>query len=200
MADAPSTDRETICAKQLDQLRTLLRAVRTANAFYEAKLNAAGIDDSIVSLEDFANRCPFTTKAELVADQETHPPYGSNLTFPIDHYNRIHQTSGTTGNPLRWLDTPESWQSMLDSWQTVYQVAGISSTDRALFAFSFGQSAEASFIAIRWVTFSLVFRCMRLRVTATKLNHSFRIDSIIDIYIAFDLNSALKRDYWRAGT
>jgi phenylacetate-CoA ligase len=112
--------------------------VRPANAFYETKLAAAGIDDSIASLEDFAERCPFTSKDELVADQTTHAPYGTNLSFPLEQYHRIHQTSGTTGQPLRWLDTPESWQSMLESWQTVYRAAGISPTDRALFAFSFG--------------------------------------------------------------
>lgn len=138
MAVAPSTGRETIRARQLDQLRALLRVVRPANAFYETKLAAAGIDDSIASLEDFAERCPFTSKDELVADQTTHAPYGTNLSFPLEQYHRIHQTSGTTGQPLRWLDTPESWQSMLESWQTVYRAAGISPTDRALFAFSFG--------------------------------------------------------------
>ncbi|MDC0143001.1 AMP-binding protein [Verrucomicrobia bacterium] len=138
MADAPSTGRETIRAQQLEQLRSLIRAVRPANAFYENKLNAAGINDSIASLDDFAEHCPFTTKDELVADQTAHAPYGTNLSFPIDQYNRIHQTSGTTGQPLRWLDTPESWQSMLESWQMVYRAAGVSPTDRALFAFSFG--------------------------------------------------------------
>ncbi|MBC8326127.1 MAG: AMP-binding protein [Verrucomicrobia subdivision 3 bacterium] len=138
MANAPSTSRKTIRARQLEQLRDLIRAVRPANAFYEKKLAAADIDDSIASLEDFAERCPFTTKDELVTDQAAHAPYGSNLTFPLEHYTRIHQTSGTTGTPLRWLDTPESWQSMLESWQTVYRAAGITSGDRALFAFSFG--------------------------------------------------------------
>ena len=138
MADAPSTGRESIRAQQLEQLRSLIRAVRPANAFYENKLNAAGIDDSIASLDDFAERCPFTTKDELVADQTAHTPYGTNLSFPIDQYNRIHQTSGTTGQPLRWLDTPESWQSMLENWQMVYRAAGVSPADRALFTFSFG--------------------------------------------------------------
>jgi len=138
MADAPTTGRETLRAQQLEQLRALIRAVRPANAFYENKLAAAGIDGSVDSLEDFTEYCPFTTKAELVADQTAHAPYGSNLTFPVEQYTRIHQTSGTTGQPLRWLDTPESWQSMLESWQTVYRAAGISPADRALFAFSFG--------------------------------------------------------------
>jgi len=138
MAEAPSTGREAVRIAQLGRLRELLRAVRPANAFYEAKLAAAGVDDSISSLEDFAARCPFTTKDELAADQAAQPPYGTNLSFPLEQYNRIHQTSGTTGKPLRWLDTPESWQSMLESWQAVYRAAGITPEDRALFAFSFG--------------------------------------------------------------
>jgi len=138
MAAAPSDGREAVEAKQLAQLRELLAAVRPANAFYEKKLGAAGIDASIGNLTDFATRCPFTVKDELVADQAAHPPYGTNLTFPLSDYTRIHQTSGTTGQPLRWLDTPESWQAMLESWKAVYRAAGASQADRALFAFSFG--------------------------------------------------------------
>ena len=32
-----------------------------------------------------------------MADQAAHPPYGSNLTYPLDHYVRLHQTSGSGG-------------------------------------------------------------------------------------------------------
>ncbi|MGY8689078.1 MAG: phenylacetate--CoA ligase family protein [Verrucomicrobiales bacterium] len=68
-----------------------------------------------------------------------HPPFGSNLTFPLDHYTRYCQTSGTSGEPMPWVDTTESWQSMLDCWKRVHQAAGITSTDeRVFFAFSFG--------------------------------------------------------------
>ena len=130
--------RKVIIAEQLDLLRILLRAIRPTNVFYESRLGVADIDDSISSLEEFSKRCPFTTKDELVADQAANPPYGTNLTFPLEQYTRIHQTSGTTGQPLRWLDTPESWQGMLKSWQTVYRAADISAADRILFAFSFG--------------------------------------------------------------
>ncbi|MEC8927971.1 MAG: AMP-binding protein [Verrucomicrobiota bacterium] len=132
------TERADIRARQLEHLRALLRAVRPANAFYENKLAAADIDDTIGSLEDFSARCPFTSKDELATDQSVHPPYGTNLTHPLEQYTRIHQTSGTTGQPLRWLDTPESWQSMLESWKEVYRAAGITPADRILFAFSFG--------------------------------------------------------------
>ena len=81
---------------------------------------------------------PFTTKQQLVEDQNANPPYGTNLSFPIDQYTRFCQTSGTTGKPLRIIDTPESWQSMLDIWKLVFQHAGCKQGDRVLFAFSFG--------------------------------------------------------------
>jgi phenylacetate-CoA ligase len=138
MANAPSTGREAIRTRQLEQLRVLLSTVRPANSFYESKLGNARIDKTIGSLEEFSARCPFTTKDELAADQQANAPYGTNLTFPLEQYNRIHQTSGTSGKPLRWLDTPESWQSMLESWKLVFCAAGVTDTDRALFALSFG--------------------------------------------------------------
>ncbi len=82
---------------------------------------------------------PFTTKAELVADQQEHPPYGTVLTEPLQRYNRLHQTSGTTtGRPLRWLDTPESWQWVMDLWQSKFDLMGVRPGDRFFFPFSFG--------------------------------------------------------------
>ncbi len=127
---------ESLAAHQLAQLRRLLGDILPANAFYRNKL--AGIDPAIASLEDFSARFPFTTKQELVEDQRRHPPFGSNLTYPVTSYTRYHQTSGTTSAPLRWLDTPESWDWMVQSWKEIYQAAGVGGGDRVYFAFSFG--------------------------------------------------------------
>jgi phenylacetate-CoA ligase len=128
--------REAIATYQLAQLRQLLDAILPGNAFYRNKL--AVLDPTIASLEDFSARFPFTTKQELVDDQRSHPPFGSNLTFPLTRFTRYHQTSGTTSTPLRWLDTPESWAWMVESWKEIYQAAGAVSGDRVYFAFSFG--------------------------------------------------------------
>ena len=130
--------RQAIAADQLAKLRALLAALRPANQFYTRKLAAVGALDGVSSLAEFTAQIPFTTKAELVADQVAHSPYGSNLTFPIAEYTRCHQTSGTSGAPLRWLDTPQSWQAMVDSWKTVLRAADVQPGDRVLFAFSFG--------------------------------------------------------------
>ena len=113
--------RAALEAEQLAKLRSLLNAIVPANAFYTAKLRDCG---EITSLEDFTRLVPCTTKTELIEDQKAHPPYGSNLTFPLERYTRFSQTSGTSAAPLRWLDTPESWEWMLGNWQTIYRAAG----------------------------------------------------------------------------
>jgi phenylacetate-CoA ligase len=107
--------------------------------FYRKKLREAGLAraDDLRTYEDL-RRLPFTTKREISGDQAATPPYGTNLTFPRERYTRIHQTSGTTGEPLRWLDTEESWNWWARCWAAVYKAAGVTDRDRIFFAFSFG--------------------------------------------------------------
>ncbi len=83
-------------------------------------------------------RLPLTTKAELNADQAANPPWGTALTEPLERYTRYCQTSSTTGRPLRWIDTNESWQFLLDCWKAVYRGARVGAGDRVFFPFSFG--------------------------------------------------------------
>lgn len=131
--------REAVEAGQLARLRALVERLLGSNAFYQRKWEAAGVSAAPPSLEAFARAFPFTTKAELVADREAHPPYGSNLTYPLAKYPRLCQTSGTRGKPLAWLDTTESWSAMLDCWEAIYRAAGVEpGRDRIFFAFSFG--------------------------------------------------------------
>ena len=118
-------DRGALKAHQLKKLHALLKTTLVDNSFYKAKLRAAGTDHLPQSLDDFIARTPMTTKRELVDDQRRNPPYGSNRAFPIEHYCRYHQTSGTTSTPVRWLDTRESWNWMVDSWEHIFESAGI---------------------------------------------------------------------------
>lgn len=125
-------------AIQTGKLQALLREIGGANAFWARRLADAGVTpDGVRSLADL-RRLPFVNKAEIVADQLAQPPYGTNLTYPLARYTRVHQTSGTTGEGLRWLDTPESWSWFLDCWQIIYDAVGLRPDDRLLFAFSFG--------------------------------------------------------------
>jgi phenylacetate-CoA ligase len=129
--------RAALAARQRDRLRALVAGVTARNAFYARKLAAAGVDAATVASHG-ATALPCTTKAELIADQDANPPWGSALTEPLAAYTRYHQTSSTTGRPLRWLDTNASWQWALDCWKSVFAAARVQAGDRVLFAFSFG--------------------------------------------------------------
>jgi phenylacetate-CoA ligase len=124
--------RNELDATQLAALNSLLAELRT-NKFYASRAPAA-----VATLDEFRTAVPFTFKREIVEDQLTHPPFGTNLTYPLTNYTRFCQTSGTTGNPMRWLDTPQSWNWMLDCWTRVLQSAAVLPGDRIFFAFSFG--------------------------------------------------------------
>lgn len=133
--------RAEIADLQLGKLKVLVGEILAGrNTFYQAKFSEAGITsaDSLISLSELA-RLPVTTKEELSADQIAHPRYGSDLTYTSDKYIRLHQSSGTKGGvPLRWLDTPESWQWIMECWRIIYDMAGVRADDRFFFPFSFG--------------------------------------------------------------
>ena len=174
MPDAPHPTRAEIAASQLEQLRSLLAELFPGNQFYARKLNAVGITFDVASLEDFSARFPFTTKAELAADQLGHPPFGSNLTYPLERYTRYHQTSGTSGPPIRWLDTPESWDGLVESWTQILQAAGVQPSDRVYFAFSFGP-----FIGF-WLAFESAARLGCLCIPGGGLSSAARMRAILD--------------------
>lgn len=131
-------DRAELTALQQARLGKLLDEVLPRNPFYARKFQAAGLRRDDIGGRDNLRRLPWTTKSELLADQLAHPPYGSNLTYPVAQYTRMHQTSGSTSQPLRWLDTAASWEHLLGCWQSIFDIAGITAADRLLFAFSFG--------------------------------------------------------------
>jgi len=129
-------NRSAIQLNQVEKLAALLPELQS-NPFYSARLRAARVSSAVASIEEFVSRLPFTYKQEIVGDQLRNPPYGTNLTYPLDRYTRLSQTSGTTGRPLRWLDTAESWGWMLENWIRVFRAAEVSASDRIFVAFSF---------------------------------------------------------------
>ena len=176
MAGAPSANSETWSdderrANQWQRIAKALPELREGNAFYRGKLNSAGIRDAreARTLGDL----PFTTKAELSEDAAAHPPFGSNLTYPLDRYVRIHQTSGTTGRPLRVLDTAESWQWWRDCWEPIYRAAGVTGRDRIFFAFSFGP-----FIGF-WSAFAGAEQLGALCITGAAMSSAERAAAIL---------------------
>ncbi len=130
--------RKALEALQIEKLRSMLKIVYGRNRFYTGKLENAGIHpEAIKTLEDLS-RLPLTSKEELLQAQSDALPFGCNTTFPESAYSRFHQTSGTTGTPLRVLDTPESWDWWGRCWGFVLTGAGLTENDRLFVPFSFG--------------------------------------------------------------
>jgi phenylacetate-CoA ligase len=153
---------------QVARLRELLAAVLRDNPFYSAKFRGLSQESDLASL-------PFTVKQELIDDRIAHPPYGSNLTYPLDRYTRFSQTSATTtGTPMRWLDTPESWDWMIGNWVRVYQAAGVGPGDRIFFAFSFGP-----FLGF-WVGFEAATRIGCLAIPGGGMRSAARLHTILE--------------------
>ncbi len=124
---------ENIRAIQLEKLQAGVEEVLASNAFYQSRLHKVDTWDDFYAL-------PFLKKTEIVEDQKNNTPFGTNLTYPLADYVRLHQTSGSSGGrPLRWLDTARSWLWWTGLWANhIYKAAGITSEDRIFFAFSFG--------------------------------------------------------------
>ncbi|MCC6389894.1 MAG: AMP-binding protein [Bryobacterales bacterium] len=172
-AAAGFSNRDGIETEQLQKLRSLLAALIPGNAFYTQKLRAAGIGPEIESLAGFCELAPFTQKKELIEDQRHNPPYGTDLTYPLERYSRFCQTSATTGKPMHWLDTRESWNWMLDSWDRVFEAAGVTARDRVFFAFSFGP-----FLGF-WTAFEAAARLGCLCIPGGGMRSSARLHAIL---------------------
>ena len=155
---------------QLARLRTHLPEVLSSNRFWRARLH------DVTGWDDF-ERLPLSTKADLVADHEAHPPFGTNHTYPLDRYTRLHQTSGSSGvRPLRWLDDPESWAWWCRVWsEHVYRSAGVSAADRVFLAFSFGP-----FIGF-WSAFGGAERLGAMVVSGGAMTTEQRIRTMVDV-------------------
>lgn len=165
--------------KELEQhqsarLAALLAEVLPHNRFWQNKFAAAGVAAaSFGSLVDL-QKLPLTTKAELLADQAAVPPYGTNLTYDVQGYSRLHQTSGTSGTPLRWLDTPQSWEWILQTWGQLFGIMGLRKDDRLLFPFSFGP-----FLGF-WAGFEGANRLGNLCIAAGGMSSQARLNLLLE--------------------
>src|SRR2546422_5639864 len=103
MSSLETASRSLIEAHQIARMQLGLTRILPQNSFYQEKFFQRRSSITLKKLTDLA-RFPFTTKRELVADQAAFPPFGRNPTYPRSDYIRLHQTSGTTGHPLKVLD------------------------------------------------------------------------------------------------
>ena len=163
-------DRDALRELQLHKVQALLEEILPSNAFYARKLGRRHVDSWAAYCE-----LPFTTKQEIAEDQLDAPPFGTNLTYPLERYVKLHQTSGTTGKaPIRLLDTEASWDWWARCWGHVYRGAGVGRYDRVFFAFSFGP-----FIGF-WAAYEGALKVGAMTVPGGGMQTDQRLQSMID--------------------
>lgn len=170
IAERDPRDRAALERAQRQRLARLLDEARRGNAFYRRKLAGVAFDPRHDSLDTL----PLTTREEIQRDQAAAPPFGTNLTYPLERYTRFHQTSGTQGQPLRWLDTAESWEWWQACWRRVHAAADVSGGDRVAFLFSFGP-----FIGF-WAAFESAASLGCLCLPAGGMSTTARLRYVID--------------------
>jgi phenylacetate-CoA ligase len=130
--------RDEMALLQFQKLEKLLKKVYATNRFYRNKFDSIEITPSEVRSVEDLHKLPFTVKKEFEEDQDKNPIFGTNLTEPLENYVQYHQTSGTTGKPLKFLDTKESWEWRGKVACYILKGAGVNRGDRILFPFNFG--------------------------------------------------------------
>ena len=156
---------------QRQKLAAMLAEVLSTNAFYRKKLGGFPFD----AARDPIDKLPFTTRKELEEDQVAHPPFGTNLTYPLEKYVRFHQTSGSGGRPMRWLDTAESWDWFKRLWTDIFVAGGVGNGGwRVMFPFSFGP-----FLGF-WGAFEASVMLGNLSLPAGGMTTSARLRMLVD--------------------
>jgi phenylacetate-CoA ligase len=127
--------RDRLAEIELKRFRELLRWAKESSPFYKKKLHGIEPGD-IRTLED-VSKVPMTEKDELRAAQEGKeiPLYGDLLAVHPERLSIYHQTSGTTGKPVYFPDTYESWQWVVEVWCYILYAAGFRPTDRVFLPF-----------------------------------------------------------------
>ncbi len=163
--------RAELSALQRRKLAQMLREVIPTNAFYREKFGGIAFNAETDSIE----KLPFTTRADLESAQRQSPPYGTNLTYPLEQYCRLHQTSGSSfGRPMRWLDTADSWKWCQKCWGYIYAAAGVRPGDRLMFPFSFGP-----FLGF-WAAFESAISLGHLALAAGSMTTIARLQLMFD--------------------
>lgn len=170
-----SLERPALERLQRRKLTALMEAVRAGNAFYRRKLADVEFD----ARHDPIAKLPFTTRPEIEHDQTANPPFGGNLTHPLESYCRYHQTSGTSGRPMCWLDTAENWVWWKRCWGILYRAAGVTPEDRFGFPSSFGP-----FIGF-WGAFESAVELGNLSLPAGGMTTSARLRYFLDNSVTF---------------
>lgn len=119
------------CFAQVDYplLVERMASIEADSSFYQQKYNEAGICLARhFDLEQFAS-LPFTTKQEILAEQENFPPFGRLANHNKSRKQRVHITSGSTGKPFVIMMTQDDVKFTTEAGARAFRCAGLEGTD-----------------------------------------------------------------------
>ncbi len=102
---------------QSNRLRAMVGYCYAQAPFWRRKFDAAGLKPEDVRSIDDLPKVPFCTKAELQADQQANPPFGSYVATSRTHWERYAATSGTTGVPLKRVLSARDFRNIVDRFR-----------------------------------------------------------------------------------
>jgi phenylacetate-CoA ligase len=109
-----SLPREQLIAIQDERLRATIAYVYERSAYWRNRLDEAGVHPRDIGGVTDLDRLPFSTRAELDADQAAHPPFGTYACSPRESWQGLYTTSGTSGRKLKRLVSHRDWRLMID--------------------------------------------------------------------------------------
>jgi phenylacetate-CoA ligase len=131
--DIQFMSKEDIESLQLERLKKQVKHAYENVPMYRKRFDEIGLKpEDIKDLKD-VSKIPFTVKNDL----RDHYPYGI-LAVPLEHVNRIHASSGTTGIPTVVSYTPKDLDTWSDLMARCYSCAGVEPKDIVQNAYGYG--------------------------------------------------------------
>jgi phenylacetate-CoA ligase len=128
----PAAERERAI---LGRLKEVTRYAYAHAPFYRRKWDAAGFHpDQLQSLDDFEDKVPVITKADLRDAQTRVPMFGDYLCVPESEIYHIHGTSGTTGRPTAFGIGRGDWQTIANAHARIMWGMGMRPGDTVFIA------------------------------------------------------------------
>lgn len=105
--------------------------------FWQSRLAELGVRErNLVPGFPFHDLPPIS-KADLLADQAEHPPFGRLLAVPPQNIRRIHRTSGTSATPLFIALTDRDIADTYVTTERAFEHAGMGPGDRVVHCLNF---------------------------------------------------------------
>jgi len=118
--------------REQQKLKDQIQYVFANSTMYREKYRPTGITaKDITCVQDLA-KLPFTTKTDLRESQVRTPPYGDFLAAPSDLVNRVHRTSGATGQFIYTALTRKDLETTNDCGARAFWAAGLRPNHRVV--------------------------------------------------------------------